>query len=830
MTPGRHIGSRIRIGTALGLGTAAFLVYAWTGAPGVTGWESGELITAAHVGGVPQAPSGLGSLVPAQWWLALPMGGSVARRLVLWHGFLSAAVVALAFLFVERMLLLLVEDRAALAAPRGGEAVRSRDRGFAMAAAAITTAAFALSESFWMNAGIVEPHNPQLLFNAAALLLAAGPVGAGERSLWSIAATGIAVGIATTMGDLWMYTLAPILLLLVRRHALRVYLSGIGLALVAMIAAVAGWPRAVASLPLDAGVVLVSSPAVALLMGAILAALVFSIAAILLHRLAPRTALHRMLVPIATFCIGVSLNALVPARASEHPAVPGPARADAAALTEYFATPGPGQGPDMFARRRTGDAAALDAWTQEESEFGYFVRVQLQDQLARYTFWNAIGRANDRADAAPAIAVRDNDGDPMLLEPVAAAYPSSNFGIPLVLVAVGMLWSLRRMRRTALALTVLLVVTGPLAAFGLNLPGQHPRPFDGMYVPFFFAAVPMAAAGLFALARVFRSRGPGIGLLSLAAVLPLWMAHAGHRAHDRSGDVTIPIFARGLLASCDSNAVLYTAGDNDTWPVMHAQHVEGLRGDVRVIAQGDLDVPLDSAVRLQEKDTPIHFSAACDPESLEPFADKLRVEGLTVRLTRTRVLNTPRVHAERTRRALDACGGLPREASVDAVGRAAAALIRETCLRLADYEFRVRGRAASCDQALDRYEHIAPARAYPLDARDALDAAVLARESMCTARADRLFTAIERACLRAMAAEAQPDVSLQSAARVLLEAYRFEHRYDDALALLARLARAHPRAADITRARAEITRARADAHTMQHADSTYSTHHTVPTP
>lgn len=820
-----------RIVTAGGLAAASFVVYAWTGAAGVTAWESGELIAAAHAAGIPAAPSGMASLVPAGWWLMLPLADSAARMMVLWQSLLSAATIAIAFLFTERMLGLMLDEREALSGSGHDDAttqaaVRARTDVVAMVVAAVTAAAFAVSESFWANAVVVERQNGQLLVNAVALLCAAGPPAGRDRSLISIAATGILLGLATTMGDLWMYMLAPVMLLLLRRHGRALFITGLVPASLLLVAAVAGWPRAVASLPMDVMASLVSTAGAALASGAILAALILFLLAALLARLAPTHAVHRMVVPLAGFCLGLSLNAVVAVRAEAAPPVNAVGMSSTAALRAYFATPGEGQGDDVLVRRRSAREIAPEAWLRDESELAWTVRVQLQGQLARYAFWNAIGRASDRADAAPSVGVRDAEGDPMLLVPVAAAYPASTFGLPLVLVAVGMLWGLRRMRRTALALVLLLSATGPLYALGLNLPDGHVRAFDGMFVAFFFAAVPWAAAGLLALVRAVRVRAAMVAVLVAAAALPMWMAHAGRVAHDRSADVTMPALARALLASCDTNAMLYTAGDNDYNVVLHAQVVEGLRGDVRLVRSDRLDVPLDSAVRALraiESDTPVHISAAADPETYDAIADRLRIEGVTLRVIRQRTAQSVRLHVERTRRALDAAGGLPAIASIDAVSRAAAALLRETCLHLADHEFRVRRQIFSCDQALGRYEQIAPASAYPLDARDALDAAVLAREASCDARADRLFAAIERACVRSMERAPVLDVSLQSPARVLLELYRIEHRYDDALALLDRIARAHPRAADVRAARAEIE-------SLKNADSTYSTHHTVATP
>jgi hypothetical protein len=106
-----------------------------------------------------------------------------------------------------------------------------------------------------------------------------------------------------------------------------------------------------------------------------------------------------------------------------------------------------------------------------------------------------------------------------------------------------------------------------------------------IFVTVLYAAV---TGGLIYLLRAVSNAGKNLRVLNLATavaclIVPLIMAQQEWEDHDRSRKTVAPDLARDYLESCAPNAILFTFGDNDTYPLWYAQEVEGIRPDIRVI-------------------------------------------------------------------------------------------------------------------------------------------------------------------------------------------------------------------------------------------------------
>lgn len=211
---------------------------------------------------------------------------------------------------------------------------------------------------------------------------------------------------------------------------------------------------------------------------------------------------------------------------------------------------------------------------------------QLGNMYTRYLLWNFIGREND-LEGAYAIAnpFEDTSKMPDVLKNNKAR--NNYFYLPIILVLLGFYLLYRKNERDFLVTIMMFVLTGVALAVYLNSPPAEPRERDYIYVGSFYFLAIWAGLGVMQLAewltKFIKSpqlRWGLLGVLSFSA--PAILAQQNWDDHDRSGRYHQIDFAKNLLNSCAPNAILFTGGDNDTFPLWYVQEVEGFRTDVRV--------------------------------------------------------------------------------------------------------------------------------------------------------------------------------------------------------------------------------------------------------
>lgn len=160
-----------------------------------------------------------------------------------------------------------------------------------------------------------------------------------------------------------------------------------------------------------------------------------------------------------------------------------------------------------------------------------------------------------------------------------------------------------RDEQRALAVLALFLATGLGIVFYLNQTPMQPRPRDYSFVGNVFALslwVGLGGAGLLecledGLRRLTVERATlravGGTALALLLAIPGQMISENYDDHDRSGRYEARDFAYNLLTSVAKDSILFTYGDNDTYPLWYLQNVEGVRPDVRVVNLSLLDTP-----------------------------------------------------------------------------------------------------------------------------------------------------------------------------------------------------------------------------------------------
>jgi hypothetical protein len=160
--------------------------------------------------------------------------------------------------------------------------------------------------------------------------------------------------------------------------------------------------------------------------------------------------------------------------------------------------------------------------------------------------------------------------------------------LPFILGLLGMVFHFNRHRSDAIVTLMLFFFTGLAIALYLNMPPMQPRERDYAFAGSTYAFAIWIGLGVLMVNQWFEKILKGsasayatIGLCLLA--VPTLMAKEEWDDHDRSKKTLASDSAWNTLQSLDSNAVLFTFGDNDTYPVWYMQEVEGVRRDVRII-------------------------------------------------------------------------------------------------------------------------------------------------------------------------------------------------------------------------------------------------------
>ncbi|OZC03225.1 glycosyltransferase family 117 protein [Rubricoccus marinus] len=245
-----------------------------------------------------------------------------------------------------------------------------------------------------------------------------------------------------------------------------------------------------------------------------------------------------------------------------------------------------------FPRRHSMDPNHINVYREYSSDMDYFIRYQLGHMFGRYFMWQFTGKAADTQDASW-IAFPWQKSDAAGLTPSERAGQNAYWGLPLLLGLLGLAFHTQKDWRRALAVFILFIVSGVGIIVYLNQTPMQPRERDYSYVGAFFAFslwIGIGATGLVQLtaealknSAAMQKWAPlAVGALIFVAV-PGWMAVENYDDHDRSGRRIATDFARNMLESTAPNAILFTNGDNDTFPLWYLQEVMGVRRDVRVV-------------------------------------------------------------------------------------------------------------------------------------------------------------------------------------------------------------------------------------------------------
>ncbi len=228
-----------------------------------------------------------------------------------------------------------------------------------------------------------------------------------------------------------------------------------------------------------------------------------------------------------------------------------------------------------------------------EFQFGYM--------YMRYFMWNFVGKQNDvqgryddNGDWLSGIGFVDSlrlgSQDNLPSDWTDNKGRNTYFFLPLLLGILGIVFQISRNPKQFWVLFIFFMFTGLAIQFYTNPYIFQPRERDYSLVGSFYVFCIWIGIGVFGLYEEFKKlltpkiAAPAITTICLLAV-PLLMASQNWDDHDRSDRYTAPSTAKAYLDSCkeDAGAILFTIGDNDTFPLWYIQEIENYRTDVRII-------------------------------------------------------------------------------------------------------------------------------------------------------------------------------------------------------------------------------------------------------
>lgn len=229
----------------------------------------------------------------------------------------------------------------------------------------------------------------------------------------------------------------------------------------------------------------------------------------------------------------------------------------------------------------------------------FFFSYQINHMYWRYFMWNFAGRQNDVqghgnftdgnwiSGIKPLDAVRLGSQEHLPSSITTNKAYNRLYFLPFILGIIGLWYQAKKDKRDAVIVGMLFFFTGLAIVLYLNQTPLQPRERDYAYVGSFYAFAIWIGLGVLAIFEWMRTKVAAVPAAALSTVLclvavPTLMAQQEWDDHDRSNKYTPRDFAYDYLNSCAPNAILFTMGDNDTYPLWYAQEVEGIRTDVRV--------------------------------------------------------------------------------------------------------------------------------------------------------------------------------------------------------------------------------------------------------
>lgn len=576
------------------------IIYTITVAPTVSFWDCGEFIATSFKMSVPHPPGAPLFLIVGRIFSILPIPGDVAFKVNLISVLSSSITIMLLYLVIVHLF-----------REWKGKLESREDWITAISSGIIGSLTYAFTHSFWFNSSEAEVYAASMLFTSLLIWLSMvwaekSEQEGNEKYLLMIS---YLIGLAIAVHLLNVLALPFVAMVYYYKRYQFKMKSFLQMTALTVVAILFVYPGIVKLMPKIASVDLF-----------LLAAVIFGVFALSYWAVLQKKHLLSFIMLSITFIvIGYTSYGVIPIRSALNPTIDENNPETVEKFLKYIN------------REQYGDHSITDrnkVWKsnpetagQYSSSSDFFWNYQIVHMYYRYFMWQFVGMDED-----------------------SGRWNFQFLGIPLLLGLIGMVYHFRGDPKHALSVLALFFVTGLAIILYLNQPDPQPRERDYSYVGSFFAYaiwVGLGYAGIIEMIKEFMSskaeKVKEIGTPILTSILiilflisPIQLLSKNFHSHNRSGNYVAWDYSYNILASCEPNAILFTNGDNDTFPLWYLQEVENIRTDVRIVNLSLLNTDW-YVQQLKDLEPKVNISLSdAQVSQLQPFQWKTREMSLKI--------------------------------------------------------------------------------------------------------------------------------------------------------------------------------------------------------
>jgi len=585
----------------------SFLTYLSTMAITTSFWDCGEFIACSYILGVPHPPGAPLYILVGRVFSMLPTAGDIGFRVNLMSPLISGITAMLTYLIIVRLIIIWKGQSSNWS---------TQDRVTVYASGLIGALAFAFSDSQWFNSVEAEVYAGSMFFTAIVVWLIlkwmdhADSPQADRYVLIIFYIMGLALGVHL----LNLLALPPIAMIMYARlnkstgkdkfHELMMMSIAAGVAFVIVMLINSG----ITIDSLNIGDIAIRALNIGLVKGIpsilanfgiwVLAFLVLALVGLAIWSIKEKKRIASLVFSsLFLLVLGYSTYSALYIRSGLNPAIDENNPDTPERLVKYLN------------REQYGD------WSITERRAPLW-SYQIEKMYIRYFNWQFLGKGQ----------TLDNEGR------IVEVYTLRGlWGLPFLLGVFGMFYHFKRDWRRAYPLMVLFIMTGFAVIVYLNQEDPQPRERDYAYTGSFFAFALWIGIGMTALIDTVKEIAAGkvksaktklddlpapagavwaLSALVLVAV-PVNMLKVNYHDHSRQGNYVAYDYSYNILESCEPNAIIFTNGDNDTFPLWFLQYVYNIRRDIRVVNLSLLNTDwYIKQLRDEEPRVPINLSDA----------------------------------------------------------------------------------------------------------------------------------------------------------------------------------------------------------------------------